>query len=265
MKIKTLTFKTDFYFVEKVIEAEEYIVAQTPSNPYYFWGNFILFEKAPTKGDYEKWSNIFKKEFLNNKSEHLCFAWDEASGAVGEIDRFLENGFQLDKFVGMVCHRPLIPIHMNNALEIRTLKNDHDWAAALENQILTRPEGHSEEKYHIYKTAQMTKYRNLISQGFGQWFGAFIGEKLVGDLGIFVRDGLARFQMVGTNPDYRRQGVCATLVYLSSLIALHEMGAKSLVMVAAEGENAAKIYSSVGFIASEKIRGMLWWPKIKNV
>lgn len=57
------------------------------------------------------------------------------------------------------------------------------------------------------------------------------------DLGLFVIDGVGRFQSVETHPDYRRRGICGTLVYRAARCGFERLGAKTLVMIADEHYN----------------------------
>ena len=105
----------------------------------------------------------------------------------------------------------------------------------------------------------MLRYRQMVQAGLGEWFGAFLGNRVAGDLGVFVQGGVGRFQSVGTHPDFRRRGICGTLVYEAARYAFQNLGAETLVMVADEEHHAAKIYESVGFVPTEHEIGMDWW------
>lgn len=83
----------------------------------------------------------------------------------------------------------------------------------------------------------------------------------MGNLGVFVKDGVGRFQSVGTHPDFRRRGLCGTLVYEAARYTLEHMGAETLVMVADEEYHAAGIYELVGFRPTEHQIGMDWWER----
>jgi len=104
-------------------------------------------------------------------------------------------------------------------------------------------------------------YRQMSEQGDGAWFGAFFGDRVVGDLGVFVRNGLGRFQSVGTHPDFRRQGICSTLVYQAALYAFSNFDAKILVIAADQNDYAYRIYESIGFSLTEQQVWLTWWEQ----
>ena len=106
----------------------------------------------------------------------------------------------------------------------------------------------------------MAGRRRLVEAGHGRWFGAFDRGELVADMGIFVADGLARFQLVQTAPSHRGRGICGTLVNHVSEVALRELGAHTLVLAADPGYHAARVYESVGFVPGEQLVALMKRP-----
>ena len=225
MTIRSLGYRTDLFFFRADAVVEDrggFLVVRSPDNPTYYWGNFLLLDGAPRKGDLERWRTLFAREFP--ESGHVALGWDDPEGTLGEIQPFLDAGF------------------------------------VLENHVATRGEEHEEASYRVYAAGKIRMYRKLLAEGRGLWFGAFIDGRLAGDLGLFVFEGVGRFQTVGTHPDFRRRGVCGTLVYEAALQGLREMGAETLVMVADAQGHAAAIYESVGFAPTERQVGLTLRP-----
>jgi predicted GNAT family acetyltransferase len=127
-----------------------------------------------------------------------------------------------------------------------------------------RPSGFEEASYRTFKTKQMQRYRRMAEAGLGHWFGAFVNGVLAADLGVFAENGLARYQSVGTRPEYRRRGLCGTLVHAADEHMRAHFSAHTLVIVADKGSVAADIYRSVGFGNVEKQYGLIWWDKTKH-
>ena len=124
------------------------------------------------------------------------------------------------------------PPRINDGIAISPLESDAEWQAAFELELLCRDEGEDEAGYRTFIERKMAQYREMIAAGMGRWFGAFLNGKLVADLGLFVEDGIGRFQSVKTHPGYRRRGICGTMVHAIARRGLETMGAETLVMIA---------------------------------
>lgn len=265
MNIQSLGYRTDLFFPHfdgEVVDRGDYTVIRTPSNPTYYWGNFLLFSQPPAAGDLERWKQLFAAEIGSpNTVKHLSFGWDAISGETGDIEPFLETGFHLNSSVVLTAQEVNPPPKYNAEIVIRPLQEDWEWESALQTQIACRKLEHSLESYTPFKTRQIARYRAMSEAKRGKWFGAFLAGRVVGNLGVFAHDGIGRFQSVGTHPDFRRLGICGTLVYEAARYAYAQLEAETLVMAADEEYHAAKIYESVGFMATEHQIGMDWWER----
>ncbi len=265
MNIRSLGYRTDLFFPQfegLILDRGEYLVILTPSNPIFYWGNFLLFSSPPKSGDLERWQALFQQEISSRQeTHHMVFAWDTTKGETGEIQPFLEAGFDLSQNVVLTAQQVHLPPKYNQEVVIRPLGEDWEWEQALQNQVDCRPAEHSYEGYLTFKTAKMRRYREMQRAGLGEWFGAFLDDRLVADLGLFCIDGIGRFQSVETAPGFRRKGICGALVYQSACYGLEQMGAKTLVMLADENYFAAKIYESIGFLPLERQVGLEQWEK----
>lgn len=269
MKLRSLAQRTDLIFRRaqgRVTDCGEYLLIETPGNPGFFWGNYLLFSHAPREGDYKKWRALFDKHFSHiPEVRHCSFGWDATEEDWGVFAPFKKAGFKPDPGDVMLASAASLkkPRRFQSGLEVRPLGSDADWEAALANQISTRDHNIKLEHYLPFKKKQMDAYRLMVEAGCGQWFGAFRDGNMEGDLGLFFEpdEKLGRFQSVVTLPNFRRQGVCATLVYEASLFGFHTMKLDTLVMVADSGEPAGRVYRSVGFELKEKQMGCCWWDR----
>lgn len=266
MNLQSLAYRTDLIFPlyeGSLTDRGDYLVVATPSNPGFFWGNFLIFQKPPVEGDLPVWKDLFRREFNGLPGiRHIAFGWDGIEGATGCLEPFLSEGFILERSVVMTASQVSAPRKYHSGITVRPLRSDAEWAAAAQNQVLSRPTGFELGSYTNFKQTQMRRYRRMSEDGFGHWFGAFLGSQLVADLGIY-RDGrVGRFQMVETHPDFRRQGICGALVHQASNYALHEMGLETLVLVADPDDHPSRIYASVGFKKTETCVGICWWERL---
>lgn len=268
MNIQSLGYRTDLFFPQfdgHIIDRGDYLVALTPSNPTYHWGNFLLFAQPPVDGDLVKWKSIFEREFrTQSDTHHMAFGWDTIDGQTGEIQPFVNDGFNLNQAVVLTTQQVTPPPKFNQEVVIRAVVEDWEWDQALENQILCRDSVYGLEGYTVFKQQQMARYRAMVQAGWGQWFGAFLDNCLVADLGLYCREGIGRFQTVCTHPDFRRRGICGSLVYQAARYGLDQLKTQTLVMIADENYHAAKIYESVGFTPTEHLVALDWWDKTQG-
>lgn len=240
----------------------QYVLIQTPSNPDFHWGNYIIFESAPILGDYEKWRGIYESEFQYLKPfRHMTFTWDknESLASESEIENFKQAGFHLDRAKVLSTSQVNAPPKMNGQIQVRALQTDSEWEEAIHLQVECREPQYDRNTHEVFKRRQFLDYKKMHDQGLGHRYGAFLNGQLVGELGIFHENGIARFQNVCTHPEFRRQGICGTLVYQAAKQALTKFPIQTLVMEADADYHAASIYESVGFKSTEENQSLSWW------
>ena len=119
-------------------EREEYLRVETPKNPQFYWGNFLVFQRAPTEADVTRWQELFREEFRHQpKVRHCLFAWD--SEETGAADAF--TGFEkvwTDTLV-LTAATLKAPSRLLPELVIRPLSSDEDWNQAIHSQVKVFP------------------------------------------------------------------------------------------------------------------------------
>ena len=267
LNVTSLGYRTDLIFASfagEITDRGDYLVVRTPSNPSYWWGNFLLFASPPGAGDAERWTTLFGREIGEPPTvNHMVFGWDTVNGEAGEVAGFLERGFSLSREVVLTARAVVKPPKCNEAAEVRRLERDEDWAAALELGVACRDAQFEEASHRVYLSRKLADYRAMSRAGLGAWHGAFLEGRLVAGLGLFfdanASDGaVGRFQSVETHPDFRRRGLCGRLVFEVAREAL-ATSASTLVMIADEDYHAAKIYESVGFEPAERQVALERW------
>ncbi len=263
-EVRSLAARTDLFllgFQGEIRERDGYLAAETPGNPGYYWGNYLFFPSAPKRGDLEAWLALFRKEFGHNpKIRHTAFGWDEPSP--GENEEFLAAGFLAETGSALSLKKTFLvePASKKAGLAVRPLKTEAEWEAATQNQIQCRPESLRLEEYIPFKRAQMLQYREMSEKGHGHWWGAFLGEELVADCGLFFSRPLGRFQNVGTSPLHRRQGFCRIMIHEICRTAFAEDPGRTLVIVAESGAPADHLYRSLGFSPEPSQFTLARWP-----
>jgi GNAT superfamily N-acetyltransferase len=285
MELRSLGLRTELFFHRfqgEVLDRGQYLLIRTPSNPHYHWGNMLMFPRAPEPGDFDRWEELFLAEL--GDMPHRVFGWDKRvdfapagepvsagaglkstgdgpanddGAALGAVAPFLGAGFRLELTVVLTAGEIRDPPRLNDEVAIRPLRDDAEWREALELGVLCRDSRYGEKGYRTYLAPKMESYRQMQESGLGSWFGAFLDDRLVADLGVFVDGDVGRYQSVKTHPEYRRRGICGTAVAAVGRHALEALGARHLVMLADPGYHAARIYESVGFVATERVAGVV--------
>ncbi len=246
-------------FDGEVIDRGEYLLVRTRSNPTFYWGNFLIYPRAPRHTDLESWLAADAREFEDRPDRAAIFAWDEIDGLSGEDAGFLERGFVRDVGVCMSAKQLRRAPKHNDDVQVRALEDDAAWSAAtacLTNAFTTRGKN---EVQAAFVQRQMQRYRAMQAVGWGTWYGAFLGDHCAAACGLVGQGNVGRFQLVGTDPAFARRGVCSTLMYAvgTAGLAKHE----ELIIVADESYHATKVYSSVGFSVVERLATLMRVPK----
>ncbi|MHB8295792.1 MAG: GNAT family N-acetyltransferase [Acidimicrobiales bacterium] len=254
MQVRSLGYRTDLALLamsgSEIEDRGDHIVVRSPYNPSYWWGNFLLLDQVPPPGSSQQWLDRFRDAFP--EAEHLTLGIDGTGGGVEELAWFAEQGFGTDAGAVMTASSVRQPPSSNTEAVYRPLSTDADWDQSV--QLKTRCNDAQLEPvaYRRFAAAKVQADRGLVEAGRGAWFGAFLDGRLVSQMGLFAAGtGLARFQSVETDPDYRRRGLAGSLLYRCARYGLEELGASTLVMVADAGYHAIDLYRAAGFEATE--------------
>jgi predicted GNAT family N-acyltransferase len=238
----------------EITAKQNYTVVRTPGRPHFFWGNFLIFHSVPNEANHTTWMENYRSEFNVDEQGFISITWNDS--AIGNITQFLNNGFEIETQEVLRLESLTAPQAMNPSVKVRIIESENDWLQVKDTQwIKDWPLKQSQDEFVKNK---ILAYRRLQDQGFGYRFGAFIDSKLVGDLGLYSRNGIARFNNVCTHSTLYNQGICRTLVYGSLKIAMERKLAKEFVMQATETEYSKNIYKKIGFEVCGKSHDLTW-------
>lgn len=250
--IKNIGYLTDTIFHDRngfVEEHADYFVIRTPSNPTFWFGNFLLFKRAPVSGDYEEWMGIHQQVF-GDTLNHVTIGWDEPKP--GEIDEFIAEGFRTSNGLGLSMSAYDGRATINPSITVRPLREASEWEAMLEQQLVIDREdlGYPEDG-GFFRRTEMKSLMAMAEDGRGDWWGAFLAGELVGGMGLFFDQTrtVGRFQYVTTKALHRRQGVCTTLLDGAVQHAFQTVEVEQLVIcTGADDDNPAiPTYRNFGF------------------
>ncbi|HEX5707878.1 MAG TPA: GNAT family N-acetyltransferase [Pyrinomonadaceae bacterium] len=266
MRVNSKGFLTDLFFWRsfgRVTDRGEYMRVETPTQRGWYFGNLLLFARGPADGDLARWRELYAREFAHAPEiRHELFCWPVEDETVGAVEPFIAAGFTEEVNPVLVARTLKEPPRPNREIEVREVTSEEDWREAVEAQVLSRGGRFDEARFRDFIGKRIDGYRCLIAEGKGAWYGAYLGGRLVADLGFFWGGPSGRFQYVETHPDFRRRGICATLVYEVGAAALREGRAEELV-ISAESEDVARIYESVGFKEVGRSAALIRYPEEK--
>ncbi len=238
----------------EVFERTHYRFVKTKNRPHFFWGNYMIFNEPPSVDGFQNWIDHYNLEFNSQEQGFITITW--SCSDLGNPQKFLDFGFEIETQEVLRLKNITKPDKLNKHVEVRVIESDFDWNQVkktqwIKNWPLKQDQEHFlENKIHTYKRLQ--------DQGFGYRYGAFLGEKLVGDLGIYIKNRIARFNNVFTHCDFYNQGICRSLVYGSLKDILAKNLADEFIMQATESEYAKNIYKKIGFEVCEQSHDMTW-------
>lgn len=254
MPLRSLCLASDVLVLRgqsRLEELDDRFILRSPKEPDFWFGNCVMFKDAVV--DPEVQIARFKSDFP--EARHVTLQWDIPDMERTEaFDAFENMGFEVDISDVLVLNGPLNRKAAPEGITIRPLSTDKDWDKATELQGLTGMEDRDHgSDYLPYIKTRMEVCRAQCETRFATWLGAFAGDELAGDLGIYADERTARFQAVETRASYRRRGICAALVTAGVDWALGKYPDTKVVIVADPEANAGRIYRRCGFELTEQV------------
>jgi GNAT superfamily N-acetyltransferase len=249
--VRSLGYRTDLMIRtlegSQVDDRGDYLVVRSPRNPTYWWGNFLLLS-PPLPGQAARWVATFATEFP--AAHHVALGIDVVEISGVPVGEYVAAGLELQRTTVLVAQELAEPSRPNRSAAYRELAGDDDWGRAADLRAIVNagePGGDPD-----FIRARAAAERALTESGHGSWFGAFVGDDLVAQLGLVTDgSGIARYQNVETHPDWRRRGLAGSLVWHAGQHAVDALAATTLVIVADPLADAIKVYRSVGFADAE--------------
>jgi ribosomal protein S18 acetylase RimI-like enzyme len=253
MDVLSLGFRTDLALLERagstIEDCGDHLVVRSPSNPTFYWGNFLLIDHVPAADRVDAWLDRFGAALP--AARHRSIGFDAPHASVAELAAFTDRGLDVDLSTVMTATSVHPPAHPNHEACYRTLECDNDWSRSVELTLACNDE-YDPVSHRAFVERRAATNRAVVQAGYGAWFGAFLDGTLVSQMGLVTAGPtLARFQSVETHPDVRGRGLAGTLVHRVSRYGFDMLGAETLVMVADPNYLAIRLYRSVGFSDSE--------------
>ena len=262
----------DVLAVDHTVDRRDgYLVVRSPTNPAFWFGNFLVFDDAPGPGDGERWERLFEREFADEPAvRHRTLRWDRTDGELGvAAEAFLARGYDLETLIGLVAEPAELVAHPRANQDVRIRRLDPTtggpdeplWAAVVEIQVAGRDARMTEDDYRDFSRARYAELRALFVAGRGGWYAALTpAGEVAASCGIVATGDRGRFQAVETAEPYRRRGICSRLVVDAAAHAAAEHSLCTLVIAADADYHALGLYESLGFRRRERVSSLCRRP-----
>jgi ribosomal protein S18 acetylase RimI-like enzyme len=254
-----------------VTRRDGYLVVRSPTNPMFWFGNFLVFDDAPRPGDGERWERLFEREFADEpRVRHRTLRWDRPDGEIGAMtEEFTARGYDVESTIGLVAEPGELAPHPRANRDVTTRPLDPTtggpdeplWSAVIEIQVAGREDQVSEDDYRAFSCTRQDELRALFGAGRGAWYVALTPDgEVAGSCGIVATGDRGRFQAVDTAAAHRRRGICSRLVVDAAAHAAAEDCPRTLVIAADADYHALGLYESLGFRRRERVSSVCRRP-----
>ncbi|WP_368185518.1 GNAT family N-acetyltransferase [Aestuariibius sp. HNIBRBA575] len=252
--MKSLGLVTDLLVMTgfSVIEPQGTALVQRSVNEPNFWfGNRLIL--SDMSADPQDCLQMFQTAFPD--AHHVTISWDQPQWTAQDIpDGFAKAGLTIDCEDILTLSNPLNRTNVPDGITIRAFEKTSDWDQSEDIQFdVMMDEGYSPDGTKDYLRKRSKTRRLQIADGLGQWFGAFEGEILVGDMGIFHDQNVIRYQSVQTHKSYRGRGICSVLLCKALDWAQARAPMATPVISAMADSVAGRLYRRAGFQHSENL------------
>ncbi|HEX5967437.1 MAG TPA: hypothetical protein VFY88_03085, partial [Intrasporangium sp.] len=145
MRIDTPGLATDLAVLElegsTITDHGDHLVIRTESNPTYYWGNFLLLERAPASSEIPSWMERFEAEFPG--AGHRAFAILEVDA---DHSGWKGHGCTVELDTALAADRMLAPPRPAIDVEIRPFSTDDDWEQSVLVLASDDDNGHPETR-----------------------------------------------------------------------------------------------------------------------
>lgn len=257
MTLRSLAMRTELLTLSglsNLSSHDGYLIQSTPSEPDFWMGNQVIVSD-PTILPAAAFK-IFDAHFPD--ATHRAVVWDIPGLDPLTLGDVSALGCDIDGFDTMTLQGALADAPKPEGVVIRPIKSAEDWikAEALQAEIGIE-EGRDPVAHGPYLARRNAARREQIAKGLGQWFGAFDGDQIVAQMGMFHDHAVARYQSVETRATYRRRGICSALLRHAALWALARAPGAQVVIVAEADSDAGRLYRKMGYAHAETIYGIV--------
>ncbi len=220
-----------------ITDAGDHLVVETPDNPGYYWGNFVLVTNPGLAERPRDCLALMEREFPS--AGHVAIGLPAAPDP--QAWEGLDVDLERDEVLG--ADRPPRGRELPTGYVARPLAGD-DWEQSLRNEVAESGAA-DPVAYADFARRRIASRQRMVVHGDAVFVGAFAGEELVAYLGIVLGEDAARYQSVATVAAHRRQGLASHLLQVAGEWA-QGRGTTRWVIIVEPGSDAARLYRACG-------------------
>ena len=220
-----------------ITDAGDHLVVETPDNPGYYWGNFVLVTNPGLAERPRDCLALMEREFPS--AGHVAIGLPAAPDP--QAWEGLDVDLERDEVLG--ADRPPRGRELPTGYVARPLAGD-DWEQSLRNEVAESGAA-DPVAYADFARRRIASRQRMVAHGDAVFVGAFVGEELVADLGIVLGEDAARYQSVATVAAHRRRGLASHLLQVAGEWA-QGRGTTRWVIIVEPGSDAARLYRACG-------------------
>mgnify|MGYP000041203858 FL=1 len=257
MTLQSLTMRSELLTLSGISHLtyhDGYAVQSTPTEPDFWMGNQVILPNSNLSVSAA--FAVFERHFPD--ASHRSIVWDVPNIDSSLIHGVREAGGKLEGFDALTLQGRLAEAVAPDGIILKALDGPNDWAKAEALQAeVGIEEGRDPALHGPYLARRNAGRREQIRKDIGQWFGAFDGEEIVTQMGMFHDSQIARYQSVETKATHRKRGICSALLRHAAFWALGRAQDAKVVIVAEADSDAGRLYRKMGFAPAETIFGIV--------
>lgn len=252
MNVTSRSWRTDLALLRneaQIIDRGDHLVVRSDRRPHHVWKNFLLFSRPPSTGVTSRWLALYEREFPGRADAFsIAFGWDVADECTA-FERALEDdGFRIEKDVEFTASSLTRPVAIDESLQVRPVLKLADWERIVARRSRLLCAGQFRDMQVAFEQEKFESYQQLVRQGSGQWYAAYLNDLAIGDMGLFVVDDrIGRFQEVWVYPGYQNAKLGRNMIYRCCEEARGQFELETYLAVTALGTAGASTYGSLGF------------------
>ena len=235
----------------QVTHHDYYSVIRTPTEPDYWSGNIIVINGESV----DPRAEIALFRVAHPDAAHCRVMWDVPGMALDHVSAVLTpDGFDVSIVETLILNGEMRAVDVPDGIALRTIKTDQDWAdfAVFQTESAIE-EGRDMAVHAPFQTRRNAAKRAQNEAGFGAWFAAYDGDLMVGTLGMYVGEGLARYQAVETRASHRKRGISSALLRHAFEWARGQDPDAQVIIVADAQGDGGRLYRKMGFTLAEAV------------